>query len=187
MPVACELHVYAFFPLWPQSAHAVYNSANTALLQQRQINAVMSSGYFYAVVSHEADLARLQHVVTTSSQHDGSPLPDLVVVIDKMRLVNSPTSHKQLLELFHLTRVRHALLPLMHCSLYCFCHLSEIPSNQQTDQLCIGIVRPLTGIRYAMQTVVLTVMTLLNSFKVNSSWNTWCEDTLMFDLVSHWA
>lgn len=56
-----------------------------------------------AVVSHDVDLAKLQGVVTGQSQHH-DPTP-ILVVIDKMKVVNSPASHKQLLELFQVTMV----------------------------------------------------------------------------------
>ena len=65
------------------------------------------------------DLAKLQHIVTQQSQRGGAPSPMLVVIIDKMRVVNSPKSHQQLCEVFQLTRVGHTLPATMHCPFCC--------------------------------------------------------------------
>lgn len=85
-------------------------SANPALLQHGIYKCSVSNlGLLLAVVNHQVDLAKLQSVVTQQSEHDGAPSPMLVVVIDKMKVVNSPASHKQLREVFQLTQACHAL------------------------------------------------------------------------------
>lgn len=73
-------------------------------------------GLLLAVVNHQIDLAKLQSMVTQQSEHDGAPSPMLVVVIDKMKVVNSPASHKQLREVFQLTQ---ACIAPAQCSVCC--------------------------------------------------------------------
>lgn len=62
----------------------------------------------HTVQNHPADLAQLQSVVTQQPERY-STLDTYVVVIDEMRVVNSSKSHRQLRELFQLTRVGKAL------------------------------------------------------------------------------
>ena len=85
--------------------------SNSNTRQQLQSNAYYTVGATLfavrAVVSHEVDLAKLQCVMTGQSKHH-DPTP-VLVVIERMKVVNSPAGHKQLMELFQVTMVCHAL------------------------------------------------------------------------------
>ncbi|KAL3160551.1 AAA ATPase [Trebouxia sp. C0010 RCD-2024] len=73
---------------------------------------ILVTGPRDSVRNHQADLAQLQSVVTQQPRRY-STLDTYVVVIDDMRVVNSSKSHRQLRELFQLTRLPHSRLILV--------------------------------------------------------------------------